>query len=93
MTKLTNISQEASLVLIGELITELERQRTAHGQPSLVAGLKASIAETWSENPHAATSLRAGMADAQLVLEWVEARLAPDDLHFGDLVARAPPKR
>jgi hypothetical protein len=27
------------------------------------------------------------MADAQLVLEWVEERLEPEDKHFGDLVA------
>jgi hypothetical protein len=89
MTKLANISEEASLVLVSELITQLERQREANGQPSLVGALKAAIAQTWIESPEAAPGLRVGMADAQLVLEWVERRLAPDDLHFGDLVAEA----
>jgi hypothetical protein len=90
MTKLTNISEEASLVLVSELITQLERQREANGQPSLVAALKAAIGQTWDNSSEAAPGLRVGMADAQLVLEWVERRLAPEDLHFGDLVAEAP---
>jgi hypothetical protein len=94
MTKLTNISQEASLVLISELIAELERQRAAHGQPSLVASLKAAIAQTWSETPPTAPQLRVGMADAQLVLEWVHERGVPQhDLQFGDLVAQSPSNR
>lgn len=87
MTQLTNISEEASLVLVSELIAELERLREKNGQPSLVAALKATIAQTWIEQPDASPSLRVGMADAQLVLEWVEERLTPEDKHFGDLVA------
>ena len=91
MTNLTNISEEASLVLVSELITILERQREASGEPSLVADLKAAIAQAWSDEAEGSVSLRVGMADAQLVLEWVEQRLAPaEDLHFGDLVAEAP---
>ncbi len=91
MTKLTNISEEASLVLVSELITQLERQREANGQPSLVKAMQAAIGQTWIDNPEAAPGLRVGMADAQLVLEWVKRRLSPDeDLHFGDLVAEAP---
>jgi hypothetical protein len=84
MTQLTNISEEASLVLVSELITQLERQREANGQPSLVAALKAAIAQTWIEQPDASPALRVGMADAQLVLEWVEQHLEPEDKHFGD---------
>lgn len=87
MTQLTNISEEASLVLVSELIAELERQREAHGQPSLIAALKAAIAQIWIEQPDASPALRVGMADAQLVLEWVEERMEPEDKHFGDLVA------
>ncbi len=91
MTKLTNISEEASLVLVSELITILERQCEASGEPSLVADLKAAIAQAWHDEAHGSVSLRVGMADAQLVLEWAEKRLSPDeDLHFGDLVAEAP---
>lgn len=90
MTHLTNISEEASLVLVSELITALETQRQANGQPSLVAQLKAAISQAWIDNPQAAPGLRVGMADAQLVLEWVENNAAAPrgrDLHFGDLVA------
>lgn len=91
MTQLTNISEEASLVLVTELIAALERERLANGQPSLVALLKSAIATAWINNPDAAPGLRIGLADAQLVLEWVEKdRAAPEpaeDLHFGDLVA------
>jgi hypothetical protein len=92
MTQLTNISEEASLVLVAELIAALEHERLANGQPSLVALLKTAIAGVWAKNPEAAAGLRIGLADAQLVLEWVEKkeRAAPDadvDLHFGDLVA------
>ena len=93
MTHLTNISEEASLVLVSELITALEKQRQANGQPSLVAQLKAAIAQAWIDNPQAAPGLRVGMADAQLVLEWVEDNAASPrgrDLHFGDLVAGVP---
>ena len=93
MTHLTNISEEASLVLVSELITALEKQRQANGQPSLVAQLKASIGQAWIDNPQAAPGLRIGMADAQLVLEWVENSVAAPrgrDLHFGDLVAGVP---
>ena len=82
MTKLTNISEEASLVLVSELITELERHRETIGQPSLVAALKSAIAHSWNNDAAASSpGLRVGMADAQLVLEWVEERLAPEDLH------------
>jgi hypothetical protein len=94
MTKLTNISEEASLVLVSELIAELERQREASGQPSLVAALKTSIAQAWNNDAAASSpGLRVGIADAQLVLEWVENRLEPEDPHFGDLVAAAPVAR
>ena len=93
MTHLTNISEEASLVLVSELITVLEQQRKANGQPSLVDQLKAAIARTWADNPEASPGLRIGMADAQLVLEWVEQNTDAargGDLHFGDLVAGVP---
>jgi hypothetical protein len=72
MTHLTNIGEEASLVLVSELISALEQERHANGQPSLVAALKAAIADAWSRNPDAAAGLRIGLADAQLVLEWAE---------------------
>ena len=72
MTHLTNISEEASLVLVSKLISALEQERQAHGQPSLVATLKAAVAEAWAKNPQASPGLRIGLADAQLVLEWVE---------------------
>jgi len=97
MTHLTNISEEASLVLVSELISALEQERQSNGQPSLVAALKAAIADAWSRNPGAAPGLRIGLADAQLVLEWVEKTAAerdyPDDPHFGDLVAKAEPSK
>jgi hypothetical protein len=92
MSKLDTISPEASLVLVVELITVLERQRDASDQPSLIADLRAAIAEAWKESNAADSNLRAAMADAQDVLTWVEGRLAPQDLHFGDLVAEAPKK-
>ena len=79
MTNLTNISEEASLVLVAELISTLERERRANGQPSLVDTLKTAIAEAWTRNPKAAAGLRIGLADAQLVLEWVEKAGAPSD--------------
>jgi len=72
MTHLTNISEEASLVLVSELIAALERERLAHGQPSLVATLKAAIADAYANTSKATPGLRIGLADAQLVLEWVE---------------------
>ena len=72
MTHLTNISEEASLVLVSELITALEQERLANGQPSLVATLKAAIADAYVNNATGAPGLRIGLADAQLVLEWVE---------------------
>ncbi len=72
MTHLTNISEEASLVLVSELISALEQERLSNGKPSLVAALKAGIAEAWAKHPHASPGLRIGLADAQLVLEWVE---------------------
>jgi hypothetical protein len=72
MTYLNNISEEASLVLVAQLISALEQERQANGKPSLVAALKDSIAEAWARNPQAAPGLRIGLADAQLVLEWVE---------------------
>lgn len=72
MTHLTNISEEASLVLVAELIAALEQQRQAHGQPSLVAALKAAVAEAFGEAGQAGPGLRIGLADAQLVLEWAE---------------------
>jgi hypothetical protein len=90
MTHLNNISEEASLVLVSELIAALEQQRLANGQPSLVAQLKRAIGQSWIDNPQAAPGLRIGMADAHLVLEWVERKAAAardGDLHFGDLVA------
>ena len=93
MIPLTNISEETSLVLVSELISQLEKQRQANGQPSLITQLKAAISQTWIENPTAAPGLRIGMADAQLVLEWVESTAAAPrgrDLHFGDLVAGVP---
>lgn len=93
MAHLTNISEEASFVLVSELIAELEKQRVANGQPSLIAQLKSAIGQAWIENPNAAPGLRIGMADAQLVLEWIEKSLSDDslrDLHFGDLVAGVP---
>ena len=97
MTHLTNISEEASLVLVSELISALEQDRQSNGQPSLVATLKAAIADAWSKNPNAAPGLRIGLADAQLVLEWVEKATAerqhPDDPHFGDLIAKAEPSK
>jgi len=76
MTHLTNISEEASLVLVAELIAELERQRQAHGGPSLVTALKAAIAEAWIQNPQTSPGVRIGLADAQLVLEWVQETVA-----------------
>jgi hypothetical protein len=92
MTQLTNISEEASLVLVTELIATLERERLSNGQPSLVAQLKAAIAKAWAKNP-AAPGMRVGLADAQLVLEWVEQGQAePEaaaDLHAGDLTDAA----
>jgi hypothetical protein len=72
MTHLTNISEEASLVLVAELISVLEQQRQSDGGPSLVAALKAALAEAWIQNPQAPPGLRIGLADAQLVLEWAE---------------------
>ncbi len=82
MTHLTNISEEASLVLVSELISALEQERLSNGRPSLVAALKAAIAETWTHQPQASPGLRIGLADAQLVLEGVEkavARSQPPD--------------
>ena len=76
MTHLTNISEEASLVLVTELISVLEQERQSAGQPSLVAALKAAIAETWTQNQQISPGLRVGLADAQLVLEWVEKSVA-----------------
>jgi hypothetical protein len=76
MTHLTNISEEASLVLVAELISALEQERHAHGQPSLVAVLKAAIAEAWANHQKASPGLRIGLADAQLVLEWAETAAA-----------------
>ena len=76
MTQLIHISEEASLVLVSELITQLESQREANGQPSLIAALKAAIADTWMTQPDASPALRVGMADAQLVLEYLEQRTA-----------------
>ena len=93
MTKLTNISEEASLVLVSELIIQLELEREAAGRPSLVDALKAAIALAFIEQPDASPALRVGMADAQLVLEWVEKRLEPADRHFGDLVAGRRPSK
>jgi hypothetical protein len=72
MTHLTNISEEASLVLVAELISALEQQRQSDGRPSLVAALKAAIADAWIQHPQAAPGVRIGLADAQLVLEWAE---------------------
>lgn len=95
MTHLTNISEEASLVLVSELISALEQERRSNGQPSLVAALKSAMAQAWSGAADAAPGLRIGLADAQLVLEWVEKsvaeRLDPEDPHFGDLVVEAGP--
>ena len=72
MTHLTNISEEASLVLVSELISALEQERHANGQPSLVAALKAAVAQAWANSPDATPGLRVGLADAQLVLEYLE---------------------
>jgi len=72
MTHLTNISEEASLVLVAELISALEQQRRSDGGPSLVAALKAAIADAWIQNPKVSPGVRIGLADAQLVLEWAE---------------------
>jgi hypothetical protein len=72
MTHLTNISEEASLVLVTELITALEQERRHRDQPSLVAALKAAIADAYARDPQASPGLRIGLADAQLVLECVE---------------------
>jgi len=72
MTHLTNISEEASLVLVAQLIATLEQERQAQGRPSLVAALKFAMAEAWSKQPKASPGLRVGLADAQTVLEWVE---------------------
>jgi hypothetical protein len=72
MTHLVNISEEASLVLVAELISALEQQRQSDGRPSLVAALKAAIADAWIQNPQASPGVRIGLADAQLVLEWAE---------------------
>ena len=95
MTHLTNISEEASLVLVSELISALEQERRTNGQPSLVAVLKAAVAQAWSNNPDSAPGLRIGLADAQLVLEWVDKavteRERPADPHFGDLIASPAP--
>jgi hypothetical protein len=76
MTHLTNISEEASLVLVAELISALELQRHSDGAPSLVAALKAAIVDAWIHNPQASPGLRIGLADAQLVLEWAEKSVA-----------------
>jgi hypothetical protein len=76
MTHLTNISEEASLVLVSELISVLEKERQSNGEPSLVAILKAAIAKTWAHHPQASPGLRIGLADAQLVLEGVEKAIA-----------------
>lgn len=76
MTHLTNISEETGLVLVSELIAALEQERRTHDQPSLVEALKAAIATAWAQNPHASPSLRVGLADAQLVLEWAEMTVA-----------------
>jgi hypothetical protein len=72
MTHPTNISDEASLVLVSELISALEQERQSRGEPSLVAILKAAIADAWARHPNASPGLRIGLADAQIVLEWVE---------------------
>jgi hypothetical protein len=72
MTHLTNISEEASLVLVSELISALEQERQANGQPSLVAAMKAAVAQAWADQPDAAPVLRIGLADAQRVLEYLE---------------------
>ena len=72
MTHLTNISEEASLVLVSELIAALEKERLSNGQPSLVEAMKTAIADAWANNPDGAPGLRIGLADAQLVLDWVE---------------------
>jgi hypothetical protein len=83
MTHLTNISDEASLVLVTELISALEQERQSRGKPSLVAALKAAIADAWTRHPKASPGLRIGLADAQIVLEWVEKtsaeRSGPDE--------------
>ena len=76
MTHLTNISEEANLVLVVELISALEQERHSRGQPSLVAALKAAIGEAWIKDQTASPGLRIGMSDAQLVLEWVEKAVA-----------------
>jgi hypothetical protein len=76
MTHLTNISEEAGLVLVAELITALEQERQAHGGPSVVAALKAAVAKAWMQNSPASPGLRVGLADAQVVLEWVEKAVA-----------------
>jgi hypothetical protein len=76
MTHLTNISEEASLVLVTELISALEQERLSNGKPSLVAALKAAIADAWVHHPQASPRLRIGLADAQLVLESVEKAVA-----------------
>jgi hypothetical protein len=83
MTHLTNISEEASLVLVAELISALEQQRQSDGRPSLVAALKAAIADAWIQNRQAAPGVRIGLADAQLVLEWAE-KAAADRAGTGD---------
>ena len=93
MTQLTNIGEEASLVLVAELIAQLERQREVNGQPSLVAALKTAIADAWMTQPDASPALRVGMADAQLVLEYLEQRRTPEDQHFGDQAAGRKPLR
>jgi hypothetical protein len=80
MTYLTNISEEASLVLVTELIAALEKERRAHGQPSLVAALKAAVADAWARNPKVSPGLRIGLADAQLVLEEVEKAAAQSEV-------------
>lgn len=84
MTHLTNISEEASLVLVSELISALEQDRLASGQPSLVAAMKAAIAHAWTHHLDAAPGLRIGLADAQLVLEYLEKTAAePDETEAG----------
>jgi hypothetical protein len=85
MTHPTNINEDTCLVLVRELITALERQRKANGQPSLVTQLSTAIAQ-------AGTDYAQG-AEAQLVLEGVEQTVKTPrgrDLHFGDLVAGLP---
>ena len=90
MTQLTNISEEASLVLVAELISALEQERQAHGGPSLVAALKAAVAQAWTRNPPASPGLRIGLADAQIVLEWAEKAAAQSRDAAADDPAQKP---